>query len=66
MIPSAYQCEFDGCDAAQHEGTAFCKLHLAVMRIRRIAELEREAARKDAEFMAARREAEALDHEEAA
>lgn len=65
MIPSAYQCEFEGCMAEQYEGTAFCHSHLEVMRDRRIAAMDADAKEKDDPFMAMRREAEALDTEAA-
>lgn len=62
MIPSAYQCEFPGCTAEQHDGTAFCLAHLELMRARRSAEMDADAKDKDERFMAMRREAEALDN----
>lgn len=63
MIPTAYQCEIADCPEAQADGTAFCATHLPEMRMRRIAEMEKEAADKDAAFIAKLREAQALDME---
>lgn len=70
MIPAAYQCEYGktlpaggaACTEPQHLGTGYCAAHLEVMRARWIAIHDREEALKAERFMAARREADALDY----
>lgn len=74
MVPAAYQCEYhrampEGavppCTEAQHLGTGYCATHLEIMRARWIAIHDREEAIEAERFMAARREAESWDFEEA-